>query len=147
MVERGGGQSTKKPCTEGKLNETKLMHVKLTQEIFKRWSENNHTVNPLLNSPPPGQTYFKYIFGGLNRDGGVYMRWYQSTGRTRMQSGKHKYKKLEVMQPRITEYKSELLTREQIIPDPPNEVLQNNDKGEGRGDELKTIPVLLISFP
>ena len=75
------------------------------------------------------------------------MRWYQSTGRTRMQSGKHKYKKLEVMQPRITEYKSELLTREQIIPDPPNEVLQNNDKGEGRGDELKTIPVLLISFP
>ena len=75
------------------------------------------------------------------------MRWYQSTGRTRMQSGKHKYKKLEVMQPRITEYKSELLTREQIIPDPRNEVLQNNDKGEGRGDELKTIAVLLISFP
>ena len=51
-----------------------------------------------------------------------------------MQSGKHKYKKLEVMQPRITEYKSELLTREQIIPDPPNEVLQNSNKG-------------LISFP
>ena len=75
------------------------------------------------------------------------MRWYQSTGRTRMKSGKHKYKKLEVMQPRITEYKSELLTREQIIPDPPNEVLQNNDKGEGRGEELKTIAVLLISFP
>ena len=96
---------------------------------------------------PPGQTYFKYIFGELNRDGGVYMRWYQSTGRTRMKSGKHKYKKLEVMQPRITEYKSELLTREQIIPDPPNEVLQNNDKGEGRGEELKTIAVLLISFP
>ena len=42
------------------------------------------------------------------------MRWYQSTGRTRMQSGKLKYKKLEVMQPRITKYKSELLTREQI---------------------------------
>ena len=32
-----------------------------------------------------------------------------------MQSGKLKYKKLEVLQPRITEYKSELLTREQII--------------------------------
>ena len=64
-----------------------------------------------------------------------------------MQSGKHKYNKLEVMQPSITEYKSELLTREQIIPDPPNEVLHNNDKGEGRGDELKTIAVLLISFP
>ena len=74
------------------------------------------------------------------------MRWYQSTGRIRMQSGKHKYKKLEVMQ-LITEYKSELLTREQIIPDPPNEVLQNNDKGEGRGDELKRMAVLLISFP
>ena len=64
-----------------------------------------------------------------------------------MQSGKHKYKKLEVMQPRITEYESELLTREQIIPDPPNEVLQNNDKREGRGDELKRMAVLLISFP
>ena len=36
-----------------------------------------------------------------------------------MQSGKLKYKKLEVnMQPRITEYKSELLTREQIISRP-----------------------------
>ena len=80
-----------------------------------------------------------------------FRRFTLSTGRTRrrtrMQNGKHKYKKLEVMQQRITEYKSELLTREQIIPDPPNEVLQNNDKGEGRGDELKTIAVLLISFP
>ena len=71
---------------------------------------------PLLS--PPGQTYFKYFFVGLNRDGGFYLRWYQSTGRTRMQSGKLKYKKLEVMQPRITEYKSELLTREQIISRP-----------------------------
>ena len=63
------------------------------------------------------------------------MRWYQSTGRTRMQSGKLKYKKLEVMQPRITEYTSELLTLEQMT------------KDEGRGDELKRMAVLLISFP
>ena len=63
-----------------------------------------------------------------------------------MESGKLKYKNLEVIQPRITEYKLELLTREQIIPDPPNEVLQNNEKGEGRGDELKRVAVLVISF-
>ena len=63
-----------------------------------------------------------------------------------MESGKLKYKNLEVIQPRITEYKFELLTREQIIPDPPNEVLQNNEKGEGRGDELKRVAVLVISF-
>ena len=63
-----------------------------------------------------------------------------------MESGKFKYKNLEVIQPRITEYKFELLTREQIIPDPPNEVLQNNEKGEGRGDELKRVAVLVISF-
>ena len=64
-----------------------------------------------------------------------------------MESGKLKYKNLEVIQPRITEYKFELLTREQIIPDPPNEVLQNNEKGEGRGDELKRVAVLVISLP
>ena len=63
-----------------------------------------------------------------------------------MESGKLKYKNLEVIQPRITEYKFALLTREQIIPDPPNEVLQNNEKGEGRGDELKRVAVLVISF-
>ena len=63
------------------------------------------TVNPLLTPPPGGLVYFKHIWGGeggLIETGGIFFGGgCLSHKELKYNLEKLKYKKLEVMQPRI----------------------------------------------
>ena len=98
-------------CGNSNLNENIIDAVVIAIKAIA-----NYRKSSLINSPG-GLIYFKHVWGGggLIQTGGLFnlakMVVSALHKKTRMQIGKLKYKKLEVVQPRVKN-KSELPTRE-----------------------------------